>query len=89
MFYPKTWGVAYLLMIAGMVIDIDHLLAKPIYDPGRCSVGYHPLHTLIPIVLYVAALIPARVRIVAIGLCAHIVLDAIDCRITSGIWYVG
>lgn len=39
-------------MIATMLVDADHLLADPIYDPNRCSIGFHPLHTLPAIVIY-------------------------------------
>lgn len=35
-----------------MLVDLDHLLADPIYDPGRCSIGFHPLHTLPAIAFY-------------------------------------
>lgn len=88
-FYRKTWGVTYLLLMVSMVIDIDHLLATPIYDPNRCSVGFHPLHTLFPIIFYALMLIPKKTRIVGMGLCIHILLDAIDCQFTNGIWYTG
>ncbi|MBL4850876.1 MAG: hypothetical protein JKY90_01150 [Gammaproteobacteria bacterium] len=87
-FYPKAWRVSYVLMLAGIAIDIDHLFAVPIYDPGRCSIGFHPLHTLVPMVFYVAALIPAKTRVVGVGLSVHIILDAVDCQMTSGVWYV-
>ena len=40
-------------MIATMVVDADHLLADPIYDPTRCSIGFHPLHTIPAIAIYV------------------------------------
>lgn len=88
-FYRKAWSVTYLLLMASMVIDIDHLLATPIYDPNRCSVGFHPLHTLFPIIFYALMLIPKKTRIVGMGLCIHILLDAIDCQFTNGIWYTG
>ncbi len=74
-------------MLAGLFIDLDHLLADPIYDPGRCSLGFHPLHTAVPIFLYVAALAHPKTRILGIGLCVHVMLDGIDCRLTTGIWY--
>ena len=76
-------------MMAGMLIDIDHLLADPIYDPSRCSVGFHPLHTALPIMLYAALLLHPKTRLLGIGLCFHIVLDSIDCFYTNGVWYVG
>lgn len=44
--FPKHWKIATLLMLGTMIIDIDHLLATPIFDPDRCSIGFHPLHTV-------------------------------------------
>ena len=41
----RPWWQVYGLLMLGMVIDIDHLLASPIYAPLRCSMGFHPLHT--------------------------------------------
>lgn len=79
---------AFALLMCGLLIDVDHLLATPIYDPFRCSLGFHPLHTAIPIFGYVCLLCFRPTRIFAIGLCVHIALDAIDCRITSGILYL-
>ena len=40
-------------MIATMLVDLDHLLADPIYDPNRCSIGFHPLHTAPAILIYI------------------------------------
>lgn len=53
-FYRSRWGTATLIMIATMLIDADHLLADPIYDPARCSIGFHPLHTAPAIAIYAA-----------------------------------
>ena len=53
-FYRERWQHAAFIMIATMMVDLDHLLADPIYDPSRCSIGFHPLHTLPAIVLYMA-----------------------------------
>jgi hypothetical protein len=77
-FYARFTS-AYLTMIAAMVIDLDHLLAVPIYDPSRCSIGFHPLHDVIPIGIYVALLFFRRFRILGTGLCLHIILDTVDC----------
>lgn len=44
-FFKDKWLKAWLIMLATMVVDLDHLLADPIYDPDRCSIGYHPLHS--------------------------------------------
>ena len=36
---------AYFIMLATMVIDLDHLLATPVFAPHRMSIGFHPLHS--------------------------------------------
>jgi hypothetical protein len=51
-FYSKRWRKVTFILIATMIVDLDHLLADPIYDPGRCSIGFHPLHTIPAIALY-------------------------------------
>ena len=68
-------------MIATMAVDLDHLLANPIYDPNRCSIGFHPLHSYIAIGIYAGLLIFPRLRIMAIGLLIHMALDYVDCFI--------
>ncbi|MDA9286000.1 DUF6122 family protein [Pseudomonadales bacterium] len=85
--YRKKWLVSYGMLLAGLLIDVDHLLADPIYDPGRCSIGFHPLHTAIPIVAYSLLMLFPKTRLIGMGLIIHVVLDAIDCQMTSGIWY--
>ena len=87
-FYRKTWGIAFLLMVATMLVDIDHLLANPIYDPNRCSIGFHPLHELWFISGYIGLSLIPKTRLVGIGLCVHMLLDSIDCQATNGIWFV-
>lgn len=86
-FYRKTWRFSFLILMLGLLIDLDHLLANPIYDATRCSIGFHPLHTVIPIALYVFALFHPKTRLLALGLCLHIALDSIDCQFTNGVWY--
>jgi len=78
-FYKQTWKYAFLVMIAGMLIDLDHLLATPIFDPNRCSIGFHPLHSYFAILFYVFLLIPKKSRLVALGLVIHIFSDVVDC----------
>lgn len=51
-FYRSRGKSAALIMIATMVVDADHLLADPVYDPARFSIGFHPLHTLPAVVIY-------------------------------------
>lgn len=76
---PRKWVYYWALMVSTIVIDLDHLLADPIYDPSRCSIGFHPLHSLWAIGVYVALFYPKKTRIVAVGLLIHIALDAVDC----------
>ena len=51
-FYRSHWRNAAFIMIATMIVDADHVLADPIYDPNRCSISFHPLHTITAIVIY-------------------------------------
>ena len=78
-FFRARWQRAALIMIATMIVDLDHLLATPIYDPSRCSLGFHPLHTWPAIIVYAALAIPARTRLIGIGLLIHMALDGVDC----------
>jgi hypothetical protein len=77
--FPKQRLRAFAWMMAGWLIDIDHLLANPIYAPGRCSIGFHPLHTAPAVLVYALLLLPRRTRWLAIGLLIHIGLDGLDC----------
>jgi len=70
-----------------LLVDLDHLLATPIYDATRCSIGFHPLHTFIPIGIYLVACFIPKIRLVGIGLITHMVLDAVDCQMTNGVWF--
>jgi len=62
-----------------MLVDLDHLLANPIYDPNRCSIQFHPLHTYYAIVVYIAMLFTKKTRVIAIGLLMHMIADQLDC----------
>ena len=77
--FADKWKSAWLVMVLTMVIDLDHLIASPIYDPNRCGIGFHPLHSYVAIGLYIALAIIVKTRIVGIGLLIHVVLDGIDC----------
>lgn len=50
--YRPRWASALAILVATMAVDVDHLLATPIYDPQRCSIGFHPLHTAPAMVAY-------------------------------------
>lgn len=73
--FPRAWA----LLMLGWAIDLDHLLADPIYAPDRCSIGFHPLHTVPAIAVYGALTIPRRTRLFGLGLLIHIALDLLDC----------
>ncbi len=86
--FRKRWKIAYLVMMLTMLVDLDHLLANPIYDAGRCSIGFHPLHGFIPIAVYASLCFHPKTRYVGIGLMIHMVLDSIDCQVNLGIWFI-
>jgi len=79
LFFRPNWKRAWLIMFSTMLVDLDHLLADPIYDPNRCGIGFHPLHTYSAISAYVLLLVPHRTRLIALGLVIHMALDALDC----------
>ena len=79
LFYKKNWKLAYLIFIGTMLIDLDHLLANPIFDASRCSINFHPLHTYYAIVSYILMLIPKKIRILGIALLLHMFTDYLDC----------
>lgn len=78
-FFRSQWKRAWLIMIATMLVDLDHLLADPIFDPTRCSVGYHLLHSYYAIACYFILLAFRKWRIIAVGLLFHMLTDSIDC----------
>jgi predicted cobalt transporter CbtA len=80
LFFRKEWKRAWLIMIATMLIDLDHLLATPIFDPGRCSINFHPLHSYWALAVYVVLLFFKKTRIIAVGLLFHLFTDFLDCQ---------
>lgn len=82
-FFRKDWKKTYVIFLLTMLIDLDHLLANPIFQPGRCSIGFHPLHSFYAIPFYIALLFFKKpYRIIGIGLCFHLLTDFIDCYMT-------
>lgn len=82
------------IMLLTMLVDIDHLLANPIYSANRCSILFHPLHTLWPMIAYATMLIWPLLKSVSAypltlkdrligwvgaGLVIHMLLDGLDC----------
>ena len=77
--YKKIWLNAWLIMVLTMLVDLDHLLASPVYNPGRCGINFHPLHSYPAIGAYFLLLLVPKLRIVGVGLLLHMGLDFIDC----------
>ena len=77
-FRENRWQVI-LILLAAILIDLDHLLATPVFDPNRCSIGFHPLHTYWAMIFYLMLLAWKKTRIIGLGLLIHILADAIDC----------
>ncbi len=83
LFFRDQWLRAWLIMVATMLVDLDHLLANPMYDPSRCSIGFHPLHTALAIAVYVLLSLPKSTRLIGVGLLIHMALDGIDCAVMN------
>ena len=87
-FYRSQWRKAYIVMIATMLVDIDHLFSSPIFDPNRCSIGTHPLHDPFFLPLFLVLSMVPRSRFLGLGLIIHMFLDSLDCQATNGVWFV-
>ena len=77
---------AFWIMLATMLVDMDHLLATPMFNPYRCSVGFHPLHSyfmvgiyaLLCVLPYERLKLPWWFRLIGIGLFFHMLTDLQD-----------
>ncbi len=81
-FFRKDWLKSWLLLLATMLVDIDHLFADPVFDPNRCSIGFHLLHSYYAIAIYFLLFIIVNnriVRVLSLGLILHMITDYIDC----------
>lgn len=79
LFYKNNRSQAMLILLAAILIDADHVFADPIFDPNRCSINFHPLHSYWAIAVYVLLLGFKKTRIFGIGLLIHIIADLTDC----------
>ena len=64
-FFREKFLRAWIKMTTTMLVDLDHLLADPVCDPERCSIGFHPLHQYPAIATYGILLIWPKLRLVA------------------------
>lgn len=74
-----------MVIAAANLIDLDHLLATPIFDPQRCSIGFHPLHGWQAALFYLAMLAVPRwwVRAFSVGALWHLAVDFGDCQLVA------
>ena len=79
LFFYKKWKTVYLIFLLTMLVDLDHLVANPIFDKNRCSINFHPLHTYYAIGIYVFGLFYKKTRVIAIALLLHMLADYLDC----------
>jgi len=71
----------YIILIFTNLVDLDHLLADPVFDPNRCSIGFHTLHSTTAILFYFILLFIPNfyIRLVSTGLILHMLIDTLDC----------
>lgn len=82
LFFKKEWKKVYVIMLLTMIVDLDHLLANPIYQADRCSINFHPLHSYYAIALYfIMSFFRKPFNIIGIGLVLHMMADFTDCFI--------
>ena len=78
----KNWKRNWLILLATMLVDLDHIFATPMFDPNRCGIGFHPLHSEVAIATYILGIIFTKnkiLRLIFIGLLFHMITDFIDC----------
>jgi hypothetical protein len=78
-FFKGRFWQASIILVLTIVVDLDHLLANPIYDPHRCSINFHPLHSYPAILIYCLITAIPKVRLIGLGLLIHMGVDGLDC----------
>jgi hypothetical protein len=83
--WRDNWKVAGLVTASANLIDLDHLLSDPIFDPNRCSIGFHWLHGWEAALAFTLMLLVPRwwVRAFAVGALWHLVVDLGDCQMMA------
>lgn len=80
LFFRDQWKRAWAIMLATMLVDLDHLFAYPdVFVADRCGINFHPLHTKWAMGAYAGMLLFPALRIVGVGLLFHMATDAQDC----------
>ena len=78
-FFKDNRTRAIIILLSAIVIDIDHVVASPIFEPDRCSINFHPLHSYWAITVYVSLLFFSKTRIFGVALLIHMLADIVDC----------
>lgn len=78
-FFKENRNKAILVLWAGILLDLDHLLASPIFDVNRCSINFHLLHTYWAVIVYFILLFWKKTRLLGLAFILHMIADAIDC----------
>lgn len=79
-FFKKEWRKVYFILLCTMLVDLDHLLASPIFQANRCSIQFHFLHSYYAMIIYIGLLFFRKpYRIIGIGLLLHMATDLADC----------
>ncbi len=80
---PKNWKRAYLILLATMLVDLDHLLVDPIFRADRCSIHFHLLHRYEIWPIYLGMILfRSPIRWIGLGLTWHMLTDLADCLMT-------
>ncbi|PKV65313.1 MULTISPECIES: DUF6122 family protein [unclassified Polaribacter] len=79
LFFKQNWKIIYLIFLSSMLVDLDHLIANPIFQENRCSINFHPLHTYFACGIYFTGLFFKKTRVIALALLFHMLTDFIDC----------
>jgi hypothetical protein len=82
-FFKENRSRVIIILLSAILIDVDHVLASPIFDSNRCSIDFHPLHSYWAIAIYFASLFFKKTRLFGIALLIHILADLTDCYLIS------
>lgn len=76
-------NIDLIILVSAELIDLDHLLSKPIYHPRRNPFAIHLLHKKWPAILLTALLflLYRPVLFLGIGLLSHLLLDYLYVKI--------
>ena len=72
-----------ILLCSSELIDLDHLLTKPIYEKGRNPFQTHVLHKNWKYLLAISVIVlPFKhINVIALGLISHFLLDYIYVKL--------